>query len=79
VKLYCYGGHGAQLWWKSVSDKLARNDNLSVIDLPQEATRAMAKMAQRTMRLQYTIQEGEIWVTDGTESVQVQPVVWKAA
>jgi uncharacterized protein YaeQ len=78
VKVYCYGGHAAQLWWKAVEDKLARNDNLSVIDLPQEATRAMAKLAQRTMRLQYTIQEGEVWVTDGVASVQVQPAVWKA-
>ena len=77
VKVYCYGGHGAQLWWKSVEDKLARNDNLSVIDLPQEGTRAMAKLAQRTMRLQYTIQEGAVWVTDGTESVQLQPLVLK--
>ena len=77
VKLYCYGGHGAQLWWKSVEDKLARNDNLSVIDLPQAGTRAMAKLAQHTMRLQYTIQEGAVWVTDGAESVQLQPLVLK--
>ena len=35
----------------------------------------MAKLAQRTMRLQYTIQEGEIWITDGVTSVQVEPVL----
>jgi uncharacterized protein YaeQ len=77
VKVFCYGGHGAQLWWKSVAEKFTRQDNLEVTDLPQEATRAMAKLAQRTMRLQYTIQEGEVWVTDGAESVQVQPLVLK--
>ena len=77
VQVCCYGGHGAQLWWKSVADKLSRQDNLTVTDLPQEATRAMAKLAQRTMRLQYTIQDGEVWVTDGAASVQVQPVVLK--
>lgn len=78
VHIFCYGGHGAQLWWKSVADKFSRQDNLTVTDLPQEATRAMAKLAQRTMRLQYTIQEGEVWVTDGVESVQLQPLLLKA-
>ncbi len=75
VHVCCYGGHAAQLWWKSVGDKFARQDNLAVTDISQEASRAMAKLAQRTMRLQYSIQEGEVLVTDGETSVRVEPVV----
>ncbi len=75
VHVLCYGGHAAQLWWKSVADKFGRQDNLAVTNISQEASRAMAKLAQRTMRLQYSIQEGEVLVTDGETSVQVEPVV----
>lgn len=75
VHVCCYGGHAAQLWWKSVADKLTRQENLAVTEISQEASRAMAKLAQRTMRLQYTIQEAEIWITDGVTSVQVEPVL----
>jgi len=35
----------------------------------------MAKLAQRTMRLQYSIQEGEVLITDGETSLRVEPVV----
>jgi uncharacterized protein YaeQ len=75
VHVCCYGGHAAQLWWKSVAEKFVRQDNLAVTDISQEASRAMAKLAQRTMRLQYSIQEGQVLVTDGETSVQVEPVV----
>ena len=41
-------------------------------DVPQEASRALARMAGRTMRLQVTIQEGHIMATDGDESVSLE-------
>jgi uncharacterized protein YaeQ len=31
------------------------------------------------MQLQVTVQDGQIWVGDGTQSVEVQPAVLKAA
>jgi len=34
-------------------------------------------MAQRTMQLQCTIQDGQIWLTDGAETVQVDRETWK--
>ena len=48
--------------------------NLTVINLPSEATTALEKMAQRTMQLQCTIQDGQIWLTDGVETVQVERI-----
>ena len=35
-------------------------------------------MAQRNMQLQCTIQDGQIWLTDGSETVLVEREVWKA-
>ena len=71
VFVYSYGGHAAQLWWQQVGDKLARSHKLTVIELPQAGTRALAGLAARNMKLQYTIQDGQVWVADDRESVQL--------
>lgn len=79
VRIYNYGGHGAELWWNQVRDKLERAGNLTVINLPAASSQAMAKLAQRNMRLQCTIQEGQVLLTDGRNTAQVEPVTLKAA
>ena len=71
VYIYAYGGRAAQLWWEQVSVKSLRFDNLKVINLPQPATKALVKLAQRSMDLQYTIQEGQVWVSDADVTVIV--------
>ncbi len=78
VRIYSYGGRGAGLWWNQVGDKLDRCANLSVIDLPPEATLGLAGLVRRNMRLQCTIQDGQAWFTDGESTVQVEPVTLKA-
>ena len=70
VIVYCYG-RGVDLWWKQAGEKLARSGNLSVIELPQAATQAMAKLAERNMKLNCTIQDGQVWLAGPDESVQV--------
>src|SRR5258706_3721729 len=79
VFVYSYGGHAAQLWWQQVGDKLARSHKLTVIDLPRAGTRALAGLAARNMQLQYTIQDGQVWVADERESVQLDPKIILAA
>jgi len=79
VFVYSYGGHAAQLWWQQVGDKLARSHKLTVIDLPQAGTRALAALAARNMQLQYTIQDGQVWVADDRTSVQLDPKIILAA
>jgi len=79
VCIYVYGGRGAELWWTQNREKLDRIENLTVINLPLDASRALAKLAQRNMRLQCTVQEGQIWLGDGNDTVQIEPVLLKAA
>ncbi|MFO7530252.1 MAG: YaeQ family protein [Marinobacter sp.] len=69
VVLYTYGGRAASLWWEKHQNKLSRFNNLTVIDLPQEGTEALACLAERTMSLQCTIQDGEIGI--GNENILV--------
>ena len=79
VLVYSYGGRAADLWWKQLGDKLARLPKLTVINLPHAATKALGRLAARTMDLQYTMQDGQVWVADGHQSVQIDPQVWLAA
>ncbi len=79
VMVYCYGGRVAEMWYAQNSALFARQKNLTITNLPQEHTQALAKLAQRTMDLQCTIQDGQVWLSDGDASVQVERVVLKAA
>lgn len=77
VVVYTYGGRVADMWFAQNSSQLERLKNLTVVNLPQEGTRALARLAQRTMQLQCTIQDGLVWLSDGNDSVQVERVTLK--
>ena len=74
VCIYSYGGPRAQLWWNQVGGRLERAGNLAVVDVAAESSRALAALAQRNMRLQCTIQEGQALLTDGREAVRVETI-----
>jgi uncharacterized protein YaeQ len=75
VVLLVYGGRQAEVWWSQIKDKLTRLDNLTVLNLPVEACDALAALANRTMRLQCTVQDGQVWLTDGQANVHLEPAV----
>ncbi|CAH1386312.1 YaeQ family protein [Candidatus Nitrotoga sp. M5] len=77
VIVYTYGGHTADMWFAQHSRQFERLKNLSVINLPIESTRAIAKLAQRNMQLQCTIQDGQVWLSDGNDIAQVERVLLK--
>jgi len=77
VTLVCYGQRTAQVWWEKQRNKLARFENLAVVFLPQEATEALAAMIARSMDLQVTIQDGQVWVSDAQRTLVVTPETWK--
>ncbi len=79
VIVYTYGGRIADMWFEQNSNQFARIKNLAVINLPVETTRTIAKLAQRTMQLQCTIQDGQVWLSDGNESVEVERVILKSS
>ncbi len=79
VMVYCYGGRVADMWFAQNRAQFERQKNLTIVNLPPESTQALAKLAQRTMNLQCTIQDGQVWLGDGNASVQVERVVLKEA
>jgi uncharacterized protein YaeQ len=72
VMVYTFN-HAAQIWWRGIETKLTRPRNLSVWLLEHTATQALATMAQRSMQLQATIQEGSLMLSDGANTVNVEP------
>lgn len=78
VKVYIYG-RGAAMWWSQNQAALARLQNTEVIDMPEETTRALASWADRNMRIECTIQEGQLWISRGTDTIHFEPRQLKAA
>jgi uncharacterized protein YaeQ len=80
VKLYLYGGRAASLWWRENEAALARLDNVAVLEVPEDVSRDLAGRAERTMRSDCTIQEGEVWWSSpGAGTLHFRPVVLQAA
>ena len=79
VVVYCYGGRVADMWFAQNSSQFERQKNLTITNLPVESTQALAGLVRRTMNLQCTIQDEQVWLGDGDTSVQVERVVLKTA
>ena len=76
VVLYCFN-HAAEVWWKGIENKLTRPRNLSVFRIPTESAQALQALAQRSMQLQATVQDGSLMLSDDKTSVEIMPVRWK--
>jgi uncharacterized protein YaeQ len=70
VVIYTYG-RGAELWWTRSRGALERLRNLTVLALPAATAEALAKLAQKSMQLQCTIQDGHVWLGDKDGAVEV--------
>jgi uncharacterized protein YaeQ len=73
VHLYTYGGRSAGVWWQQNKAVLERLKNLTITDLNSDTTEALAALAQRTMSVQVTIQDKEIWFSEGERTVHILP------
>ena len=60
VVVYTYSGNSAQLWWEKTGAALARNRNLTVVDVSAGSCKALATLAQRSMQMQCLIQEDQV-------------------
>ena len=74
VVIVSYGSRSADVWWEQNRDKLTRLENLAVYRVPYETSQALGAMAERTMRLQCTVQDGQVWITNSRETVHVEPL-----
>jgi len=54
-----YHGRAADLWWDKVRPRVERCRNLAVIDIDADTVAELAAIAERGMRLQCMVQDGE--------------------
>jgi uncharacterized protein YaeQ len=76
VLLYCFN-HAAEVWWRAIETKLTRLDKLQVYRVPTVASVALARLAQRSMQLQATVQEGVLMLGDSANTVDIECARWK--
>jgi uncharacterized protein YaeQ len=67
-----YHGRSADLWWEKVRPSLARCGNLTVIDVDAATIAQLAALADRGMRLQCMIQDGQAELYAEGTSITVQ-------
>jgi uncharacterized protein YaeQ len=70
ASVYSFASSTSQ-WWSGVADKITRVRNLTVWQIPNDQSRALAPLADRSMKLDVTVQDGTIWVGNGKQSVEV--------
>jgi uncharacterized protein YaeQ len=75
VVLYCFH-HAAEVWWRSMENKLSRAQNLSVFRIPTAPSTALVQLAQRSMQLQATVQEGVLTLGNSAHTVDIEPLRW---
>jgi len=78
VIVYTYGGKIADMWYEQNRVQFERLRNLTIVNLPVESTNIISKLAQRTMQFQFSIQDGQIWLSDGEESVEITTNILKS-
>lgn len=73
VKVYGYHGHAFDIWWQQNEQRCRQLSGLSVYRLSEEVTAQLEAMVTRTMRLQATIQDGTLWLSDENTNLEITP------
>ena len=76
VHVYAYG-HAADIWWRGMESKLTRPQNLRVFRIPTESAQSLSTLAERSMQLQATVQEGVLTLGNSSHSVDIECLRWR--
>lgn len=76
VTLYAYGS-AVPVWWSAIQHKLQRLNHLTVWQIPPQESQALARLAQRSMQWQVSIQDGHVWVHGDADEVELTPLALK--
>ena len=79
VTVIAYGGKTSDIWWQGVRGKVERLRNVQVLSFADGVAAALGRFAERTMRLQCTVQDGAAWLSSAThDPVAIEWTVLKA-
>lgn len=75
VALITYGSRSRDVWWNKEGDAICSVPKLRVLSLNETESSALAALAERTMQLQCTIQDGHLWLAGEGETIEITPRV----
>jgi len=70
VWVYAYG-RTQNIWWKAVESKVAKARNLHVLSVDVQESQDLAKLAQRSMELNFNVQDGTVYINSAQGDVAV--------
>jgi uncharacterized protein YaeQ len=77
VQLFTYGGRSVPIWWQQNQQGFERYKNLKVINIAEESVKGMEVFVGRSMDLQVSISEGEVWLSNNEHSLMIEPEILK--
>ena len=78
VSVYSFAS-STPVWWSGIENKLTRAPRLAVWQIPADQSQALIALAERSMQLQISIQDGSIYVSTNSASVEIHPVALKTS
>jgi uncharacterized protein YaeQ len=72
VSVYSFSS-STPVWWKGIETKLTRAANLVVWQIEAAQSQALSRLAERSMQLQVTVQDGTVWMSTALGSVEITP------
>ncbi len=74
-QMHIYALHDrTSIWWEQLKNRVNRIENLTIDHIPESSGAELASFSERTMDLQLSIQEGDLWLTAGSRSSQIHLV-----
>ncbi len=70
VLAYSYSARSGPVWWQQLSERTKNSRNLSVAQLSINSDCPIDSLVTRQMQLNCTIQDGTIWLTNSTETLE---------
>jgi uncharacterized protein YaeQ len=76
VTVVCYGGTGACIWFDKAKSRLARFNNLQVLNIEAAQSAELGQFAARNMALQITIEDQQVSVSSEQQMLTLLPDRW---
>ncbi len=73
VSVYSFS-QSTPIWWSGIASRITRANNIAVWQIEAPQSQALAELAQRSMQLQISVQDGTAFIGDGERSVEITPL-----
>jgi uncharacterized protein YaeQ len=77
VIVYPYADRSADIWWQQNGADFQRFENLSVVKLTTLGNTALSALTEKSMNLNCSIQEGQIWFGNQYLNISLEKTLWK--